>query len=318
MLNYLITYLNPYTNNPSYVDVCVDIDNAKRHNTSDRENIMQREHFFLNGSLQRVQVILTFCEALEDLLQTHAPAGSPQESQPFKFKAKYFGYTTNDAERSKRHDAGTTNWLKSFYHSICKTEFHDPTGTPDFTWHHYVVGFAVSVDECHIGEELFCQIGSGYYNTGVGFNIQPAGISVSSAQLDSVNSKVATNMWKAVLQWREEGPDFADQLAHEIQTCVPAYKQYVDAKRDANRNTTKTRKDLIETRARLIKEIEDEKAAGPQLSDINAAIQNLENSQKQTLAACADQPELQAILRQSHANVLDRMKASARELYGQE
>lgn len=174
-----------------YADECIAIDNASRSNRSDYANISERQHYFLDGSTQRVQIILTFCEALEDLLLTHAPPGSREESVPFKHQAKYFGFTVNDTDRNKRHETGNTNWLKALYHSICKVEFHDEDGQPEFDWHHYVIGFATSVDECHIGEELFCQIGSGYYYTGLGFNIQHAGTSVNSAYMGHQTPRIA-------------------------------------------------------------------------------------------------------------------------------
>jgi hypothetical protein len=220
----VITRMRQYISGDlGYVDECVAIDNAFRSNRSDATNIRDRQHYFLEGSVQRVQVILTFCEALEDLLQTHAPPGSMAESMPFKYKVKYFGFTTNDSERNKRHDAGRTNWLKALYHSICKAEFHDADNQPEFTWHHYVIGFPVSVDECHLGEEIFCQIGCGYFHTGLGFNIQPAGISIGSAYLTGHTPQNAAQMWKRVLQWREEGPDFPAQLDHDLSTYVPLY-----------------------------------------------------------------------------------------------
>jgi hypothetical protein len=103
----------------------------------------------------------------QDRLDELAPAGSPEESLPFKHKAKYFGFTIDDTDRHKKHDVGNTNWLKVLYHSILKVEFHDEDGQPELAWHHYVVDFPVSVDECHLGEEIFCQIENGYYYTGL-------------------------------------------------------------------------------------------------------------------------------------------------------
>jgi hypothetical protein len=47
-----------------YVEQCVAIDNTSRSNRSDHAHIEEKQHFFLDGSMERVQVIITFCEAL--------------------------------------------------------------------------------------------------------------------------------------------------------------------------------------------------------------------------------------------------------------
>jgi hypothetical protein len=173
----------------------------------------------------------------QDRLDELAPAGSPEECLPFKHKAKYFGFTIDDTDRHKKHDVGNTNWLKVLYHSILKVEFHDEDGQPELAWHHYVVDFPVSVDECHLGEEIFCQIENGYYYTGLGFNIQPAGIAVSSAYLDKHTPKAAAEKWSTAEQWREEGPDWNHQLEHEVTVNMPKYtaeqKEKVLAKKAA-------------------------------------------------------------------------------------
>jgi hypothetical protein len=194
-------------------------------------------------------------------LDSLALVGSLEESLPFKHKAKYFGFTIDDTDRHKKHDAGNTNWLKALYHSILKVEFHDENGIPEFDWHHYVVGFPVSVDECHLGEEIFCQIGNGYYYTGLGSNIQPAGIAVFSAYLDKHTPKDAAEKWSTAEQWREEGPDWNHQLEHEVTVIMPKYtaeqKEKVLAKKAAKekKQNNPRRQALIERRRELIEKV---------------------------------------------------------------
>jgi hypothetical protein len=303
--------------NADYIDECVAIDNISRSTRSDRISIAERQHYFLDGSTQRVQAILTFCEALDLLLQTHAPPRSPQESLPFKYKLKYFGFTVNDTVRSRNHEAGNTNWLKSFFHSICRVEFKDADDQPVFYWHHHVIGFATSVEECHLGEELFCQIGSGYYQTGLGFNIQPAGLSVNSAYLEDCTPKEAAQVWKHVLRWREEGPDFGDQLYHELNICIPVYKQAVIAKRDAQRQAKQRKQDLVETRDRLRSEIDSIRDRTPTEADVRDEIRTVQDTARRIEQECSQKlPEgIQDMLRRSHAFTIADLEARAKRLF---
>jgi hypothetical protein len=119
-------------------------------------------------------------------------------SLPFIHKAKYFGLTANNTDSDKDLYASETDWLK--------VEFHDEDGHPKFGPHHYVVGFPNSVDECHI-----CQIGSSYYYTGLGFNIQPAGVAVTSAYLEKDTPRAAAGKWSTALRWRDGMPSTVGQ-----------------------------------------------------------------------------------------------------------
>lgn len=138
---------------------------------------------------------MTFITALSKVLE--ASDGYTLDNQPASFTLKYFNFTANHAERREALNRRATSWLKNLFFDVCKFPFHDTNGLPLVDFQHYVVAYPISAVECQLGKELFCRFGSGYYNTGLGFNIQHTGTSVSSGCLKELPQFIAAQVWSA-------------------------------------------------------------------------------------------------------------------------
>ncbi|KAI8937288.1 hypothetical protein NX059_006496 [Plenodomus lindquistii] len=236
----------------SYGKDCAAIDNHSHPNVSDERNIHRGEHAFLQGVEQRVQNVLTFCEALEDVLDEEAPANSPQSSKPYPRALKYIGYSVNAPKRGKEHDCGTTDFLKSLFYAICKVEFSDIKGVQKYDWHMYAVAYPAAVEDCQLGEELLSRLTHSYYYTGLGFNVQPAGLSINSGELDAATPSEFRAQWDIRRKWREEkSRTFWTQLQMDMDTKVPVYTKFAQ-----NERVRKTKRaNLIKKRDKLLQEI---------------------------------------------------------------
>ncbi|EDU51540.1 hypothetical protein Alg130_11599 [Pyrenophora tritici-repentis] len=133
---------------PDHAKLCLRIDNESRANRSDEEDITHGRHYFLAGSARGVEIIATFCGALEGLLNE---GDDHTQDIPFPHMFKYIKYTEKEGAHNK----------------------------PIFKWKTYVIGYPISVDECKLGKELFARLTESYFNSDIGFNIAPAGLSLS-------------------------------------------------------------------------------------------------------------------------------------------
>ncbi|EOA82416.1 hypothetical protein ACJQWK_04656 [Exserohilum turcicum] len=95
-------------------------------------------------------------------------------------------------------------------------------GLPVFHWKTYIVGFPTSVEERQLGEEIYFQITQSYYDTGLGFNIAPAGLSIQSA------NKLSPDKSKQLRSIRNDSKTYQDQIQAEVNTSLPKYKEFAD------------------------------------------------------------------------------------------
>jgi hypothetical protein len=219
-LRRVIRWLRRYISGDARHDAkCVIIDNQSRQTRSDLSSIQRGLHYHLAGKINRVKQLVTFWNALSTILDEEAPevdgaAPSPAATQPFRHHLKYFGFTKNTAERSKGHESGSTNWLKALVFDICKYLFNDGSENcvPTYTFHTYTVAYPVNQTECKLGEELLCRIANGYHYTGLGFNMQDAGVGTSSAALVDVRHGDVARLWEERVELRNKNPCFEPQI----------------------------------------------------------------------------------------------------------
>ena len=209
---------------PEFHDQNAAIDGQTREK-NDRDRVERGLHYYLDGSQDRVEAVLVFCFALEEYLNKVAPVGSMEEDTPLTCPLVYFGFSVCFVDRIKQHSNENPNWLGALFNNICKTLFIDGDGTPKFSFEKWVIAYLANYEECQIGEELFTRAGCGYYYTGQGFNIAPAGIAVTSAKIDDHDFTTATRLWKACLKYRTKNPDFERNLEEEEYLYLPEYKE---------------------------------------------------------------------------------------------
>jgi hypothetical protein len=223
-LRQVLEYLRMYVSGLRANDkVCAEIDNQTRPTTSTEADIAAGRHYYLKGKDTRAEQLLTFIAALSQALDGQVPPGSAAQDLPFARTLKYFGYTKDFARRTREHDTDSSSWLMELFDHVCRLLFRDEARVPVFRFESYVVAYPISYQECQIGHELLCRSGGGYYYTGLGFNIQDAGVRVTSADLSGVPHGVATGMWKACEDARNSNPIWETRLCADFNQFFDKY-----------------------------------------------------------------------------------------------
>jgi hypothetical protein len=187
-LRKMIQRLREYNSgHPHFHAQNADIDNQVRPSTSTSEGIKKGQRHYLSGSEQHVTVINTFCKVFSEYLDQIAPEGSDLAMLPLVIPLAYCGFSATPIEWQNQHQSGRTNWLSTLVVAILRYLFSDTVGKPMFQMKFYALCYLVSKQECKPGEELFTRIGGGYHQTGRGFNIAPAGLSVASSDLNTTS-----------------------------------------------------------------------------------------------------------------------------------
>jgi hypothetical protein len=182
-------------------------------------------HHHLKGVQERVKQTLTFASALDQYVDTVAPADSTPYNAPIPHPLSYIGFAVNQEEREKAHKThSSTNWISALVDDILKFEYKGVFGFKTFP-----ICYLASYNECRIGEELFTRICSGYWYTGRGFNIAPAGISVKSANLDDISYGEATRMWGLCVQFRRREEHFWTNIDYQMDVAIPRWEKVLEA-----------------------------------------------------------------------------------------
>ncbi|KAI4936868.1 uncharacterized protein J4E92_001593 [Alternaria infectoria] len=296
---------------PKHIDLCVLVDNVSRGTRSSRNDIAVGAHHFLQGSAVRIGRVIAFCNALDNLLDQNKSDHPQAQDLPFKHLFKYVGYTENEADRTKRHNTGDTNFLQAFFTNICRIQFKGEDGVPLYNWRTYIVAFPISVEESKLGEELFCQMTQSYYHTGIGFNIAPAGISVESAV------QMPQAEWQQKSKVRNSHFRYQKQLKEEVDVNL---KRYMDNTNNKSKSKVdhaeQQRTTLIHQRGQLHEENIALEAEAIPIREMDASMHSLREEQKKLEEACPeDMPELKKLLVRTHNEIKGFIREYAAGLY---
>ncbi|KAJ4345024.1 hypothetical protein N0V95_006016 [Ascochyta clinopodiicola] len=204
--------------------------------------------------MTRVEELWTFSVTLRRVLDDYGPAGSHLDDLPFNGTFKYFGFTAGYADRQKAHDRRRSSWLMALFDAVCRTLLRNPNGVPLFSFKHFVIAYPTSRIECQLGEELFCRIGSSYYYTGLGFNIQHAGVSVHSSSLGELLHLEADDMWNACELARYDNPISDLQTQRDFDMFFEKYTQKCE---EASDQTDAEYAALVEKGIKLQSELDE-------------------------------------------------------------
>jgi hypothetical protein len=199
-------------------------------------------HHHLDGSQARARVVHTFCKALEQRLQ------EASENTPL-VPLVYCGYAASGDARAAQHSSGkSTNWLSALVIDILKSRFRTIDGIPLYNMQTFTVCFLTSYEECQLAEEFFTRMTGSYYYTGRGFNIDPAGCSLNSANLGDELTKKSEAMWKECEDFRYDLPFIEEQLNEEVDT-FKVYQTFIDS-------SSKERQEVAQAREARTQELQ--------------------------------------------------------------
>jgi hypothetical protein len=235
----------------NHVQNCVKIDAQTHKSHTDADIIQQGGHHFFNGSKDRVKLLHMFIAAHEAYLATIAPE---DRDKPIPDPLQYVGFTRTIAQRTKAHTYGDSSWLMTLFNAVCKCLFKEQNNTPTFWFETYVVAFPINQDECKVGEELFCRLCKSYCYNGLGFNIQPGGLSNVAPKLDGMTETYARNEWFQRLLLRNQSPVFEKQVIDEIEIYAPRWE---NVRNYVKRGDQAFRQDFIDETEKKIDKIED-------------------------------------------------------------
>lgn len=180
VLDFLRKYIS---GEPAHDKLCTSIDNQVRQQTSSEAEIRTGRHTFLQGKSDRVQTIVTFVNALQNLL---GDVDYNVRHQPWGRNLKYIGYTSCFIERTNEQDYKTSSWLMDLFSHVCMHLFREG-GHPVFDFRSYIVAYPINIRESHLAEELLCRISRSYYYGGMGFNLQNGGLGVASSKFAALD-----------------------------------------------------------------------------------------------------------------------------------
>lgn len=117
---------------------------------------------------------------------------------PWTFK--YVGYARTAAGRFATYrDDKTQSWLTELVRNAFQYTFPDR----GFKLDAYVIYFCISPQECEFDEEILSRCGQAYLETGTGFGVTPAGVSVKSAnETWNYTNAQAQDLWKRTMRFR--------------------------------------------------------------------------------------------------------------------
>jgi hypothetical protein len=204
--------------------LCADVDGQIPRGSSTAASIQQGLHRWFDGNAARVTMLLTFAAALKAYLDK-----IPQHSrdQPIPDSLKYVGFSIVEKSRTSSHNTGTTSWLMALFFCACKLSFHN-AGRALFEFSTYIVAYPITRDECKLGEELFCRMCKSYYQGGLGFNIQHAGLSVAGINMDGLSHNVALALWQQREDLRDQSPVSNDQMLADCRDKLPKWLEVLE------------------------------------------------------------------------------------------
>jgi hypothetical protein len=272
---------------PQHDDTCAEIDGMSGRSRSEAADIREGLHHFFEGSVGRPPVLLTFIEAHKAYLATIA---DDQHDQPIPHPLQYVGFTTSVGRRAAEHDNGSTSWLTSLFDAVCRRLFQRPDGGPVFRFELYVVAFPVSRDECKLGEELLSRMCKSYFYTGLGFNIQAAGVSSVDGKLKDLSEAKAASAWQDRLMLRDASPQFGRQIAEDITNLMPKWGKMLKYRAGPEAH-------LQRQIAGVDAEVAKTLAAGPSEADVQAQVRAMEAQHRE------DEEEVDEVVRDALVKV---------------
>jgi hypothetical protein len=273
------------------------IDSLSREHSEVRD-IEQGYHSFLRGREDRVVTLLTFCFALEGHLDELNPEF---HDLPLNEPLRYVGFSVSTKDRFDSYKNGRDqSWLSELFSIACSVAL--PRNK--FKLRSHVICFLTNLQECQIGEELFSTSGMAYANTGRGFGLTPAGLSVNGANLSTMKAGEAEKLWENTRKFRNR--DYFERNMAAEGDRFPLYKEYVAKLRAEAKAEGKGARVLTPEQAeivRLRKEIKEIKDTTIPLRTVQREYNELKKVQKAVADATAADPDLHAALVAHHKRV---------------
>lgn len=174
---------------PQSFDGAAELDTDNRHQAT-REDIRRGDYRWLAGQTKRVQVVETFCMALQIRIK----------DDTIKTPQMYIGYTKDTEERREQHDKGdSSSWLQQLVLAAFKAEFPDN----GFRLIDREICYMAFEWEVGLAEAFLTVLTDSYYQTGGGFNVVPGGIQVTSAKFQKLRDNERQAIWKERADWRQ-------------------------------------------------------------------------------------------------------------------
>ncbi|KAH9868131.1 hypothetical protein J1614_007203 [Plenodomus biglobosus] len=259
------------------------------------------------GSRVHAARIEAFCAAAEANIRDYE-SDSDSSLSIANNPLKYFGFTRSPNARAIRQASpSATNVLSALVMAIGRYAFRKLAGGPVYGMKSFTVCHLACPEECRIGEELFCRIGGGYYYTGRGFNVAPAG-DAALGDIGDMSYRAATEMWFDCLLFRSRLPFYLSQMDHEALVSVPKYISYTanqsfDDNSD-DRSSAAAVDSRIEELHSRIKELEVEHEAIDQRTISIATLQQLlgavQDGHRETEVMAREYPSL--LMQSAHSS----------------
>ncbi|KAH9868122.1 hypothetical protein J1614_007194 [Plenodomus biglobosus] len=256
------------------------------------------------GSRTRACRIEAFSTAIEDNIYYWDQKDPESNLTVLRNPLKYFGITTHPNARAAQHSSGAvTNRIMALVVDIGKFAFRKSDNTPVYNMTGFTICHLTNTDECRLGEELFCRIGGGYYYTGRGFNVQPAGVA-STGDLGQLTANTAEALWATCVAFRAQLDFFPRQYKHEIDVSLVAYRNHLEqAQRDedaANDELDSKLLQLLESVDRLSNEQRKLQSEQTPCATLRNLLMKLSDEQAKLEEQYKTDHPLRAILHSSH------------------
>jgi hypothetical protein len=198
------------------------IDCISRNVNTTEEDIEDGFHYFLEGMDHRARNILTFASALT---QRVAELDEADHDIAMPWTLKYVGYARTAADRFKSYSEDRSqSWLTELMRNVFQFAFPQR----GFKLDTHVIYFCTSLEECQIGEELLSRCGQAYFETGSGFGVTAAGLSVQSANTADLSHKKALGLWEMTMRFRLHNYDFFSRNMALEEERMDKYEEYLD------------------------------------------------------------------------------------------
>jgi hypothetical protein len=275
-------------------EICAEIDTQVGVFAQDAQSIRQGCHRYFDGSSDRVQVLLTFITAMRQRLDE-----IPQDrhDQPLPYPLKYIGFSINLSRRTSAHNYRSSSWLMALFFAACKRLFKnddddsDDDGLPLFEFSTYAIAYPIDRDECKLGEELLCRMCDSYYYSGLGFNIQPGGLSNVAPHLEGFSEGYVQKQWRNRENLRQESPVFEQQVIFDCTTQHPKWVEVIEYYKKTPEQHQRDRDARMDEKAARLD------AEHPTAADCEARIAKLEEDNREGEAAIEDPGTRDAVAR---------------------
>jgi hypothetical protein len=275
--------------------------------TSDERDIREGYHYFLGGVSEQAFLLHTFCFALQARLDD-----IPEDERDLAtaFTLRYIGYARSASNRFEDYSRNkSVSWLTDLVLAVCRYLFENK-----YTLDQHVICFFTSHRECQIGEELFTRCALAYAESGTGFGVFPAGLSVSTADLDKEQTGVSKKPWEAA--WMFRNRHFFDDNIQLDSERWDKYDKYVSTQKQAKRQEQEERRQrLLEEHTKLEADIRALKETRMPSSELQETFYTMRRAHASAEAATfPNSKKLARELRQVNKQVRDDMKAHLRAL----